>query len=423
MHFQIKSATIDVVIYSWRFIVSQKKKNKRWMKFRHKVVTFIVSLVLIPYCYFKYGLRYKRFKRRGQYLILYNHQTGFDQFFVGMVFGRTAYYMASEDIFSMGFLSSIIRYIIAPIPIKKQTADVRAVMNCIKVAREGGSIAIAPEGNRTYSGRSLYMNPAIVPLARKLGLPIALLRIEGGYGVQPRWSDVVRRGRMYAYVSEVIEPEEYASLDNEQLAKRIETGLYVDEACVTGIFRHKKRAEYLERAMYVCPFCGLSEFESRGSVMECKKCKRKITYSETKELTGMDFDFPFRFVGDWYDYQEKYINSLNTREYTEEPLYRDTVSMSRVIVYKKKELMHKTAELALFGDRVEVRANGAEYKLAFSDISAVTVLGKNKLNVYTGDDIYQFKGDKRFCALKYVNLFFRYKDLLKGEENGEFLGL
>ena len=137
----------------------------------------------------------------------------------------------------------------------------------------------------------------------------------------------------------------------------------------------------------------------------------------------MGFDFPFRFIGDWYDYQEKYINSLDTREFTSEPLYRDTASMSRVIVYKRKESMHKVAQLALYGDRVEIFAPGAEYTFAFSDISAITVLGKNKLNIYTGDDVYQLKGDKRFCALKYVNLYFRYKNLLKGEENGEFLGL
>ena len=38
-------------------------------------------------------------------------------------------------------------------------------------AREGGTIAIAPEGNRTYSGRPCAMNPAIGSLAKKLGLP------------------------------------------------------------------------------------------------------------------------------------------------------------------------------------------------------------------------------------------------------------
>jgi hypothetical protein len=53
----------------------------------------------------------------------------------------------------------------------------------------------------------------------------------------------------------------------------------------------------------------------------------------------------------------------------------------------------------------------------------VTVLGRNKMNVYHGGKIYQFKGDKRFNALKYVHIFHRWKNLNKGDGNGKFLGL
>jgi 1-acyl-sn-glycerol-3-phosphate acyltransferase len=109
-------------------------------------------------------------------------------------------------------------------------------MNCIRVAKEGGTICIAPEGNRTYSGKTEYINPAIVSLARKIRLPIALYRIEGGYGVQPRWSDVTRKGKMRSYVSEVIKPEEYSEMTDEELLERINKGLFVDEAKADGIY-------------------------------------------------------------------------------------------------------------------------------------------------------------------------------------------
>jgi hypothetical protein len=90
---------------------------------------------------------------------------------------------------------------------------------------------------------------------------------------------------MRAYVSEVIEPEVYAELSNEELMELIEKGLNVDEGTAEGEFHSDHRAEYLERAMYVCPYCGLSEFESNGNETECKKCHRKITYGEDKTLT------------------------------------------------------------------------------------------------------------------------------------------
>ena len=51
------------------------------------------------------------------------------------------------------------------------------------------------------------------------------------------------------------------------------------------------------------------------------------------------------------------------------------------------------------------------------------VLGRNKLNLYHGDKLYQVKGDKRFNALKYVHIYHRYKNIRKGEEHVKFLGL
>jgi 1-acyl-sn-glycerol-3-phosphate acyltransferase len=170
------------------------EKKKTWMKPRHRVITEIARRILTPIVWFKYRIRPEKFTEQGDraYLILYNHQTAFDQFFVGGSFKGPVYYMATEDIFSLGWISKVLRWVIAPIPIRKQTTDITAVMNCIKVCREGGTIAIAPEGNRTYSGRTEYMNPAIAGLAKKLKLPIALYRIEDGYGVQLRWSDGTR---------------------------------------------------------------------------------------------------------------------------------------------------------------------------------------------------------------------------------------
>ena len=51
------------------------------------------------------------------------------------------------------------------------------------------------------------------------------------------------------------------------------------------------------------------------------------------------------------------------------------------------------------------------------------LISKNKLNIYHDKRVYQLKGSKRFNALKYVNIFYRYKNISKGEENGKFLGL
>ena len=404
----------------------QKKKKETWMKPRHSLITKIAYCVLYPYTIWKYGIKVEKFKEQGDrpYLILYNHQTGFDQFFVGMTFKGPVYYLATEDIFSLGFLSSLLRFAVAPIPIKKQTTDIAAVKTCYKVAKEGGTIAIAPEGNRTYSGKTEYMSPAIASMAKTIRLPIALLRIEGGYGVQPRWSDGTRKGKMRCYVSQVIEPETYKSMTNEELAKIIEDGLLVNEAVADAKFYSEKRAEYLERAIYVCPFCGLSEFESHGNEMECKKCHRKVTYGIDKKLAGVGYEHPFSFVNEWYEYQQEFVNKLDVTAYTEKPLYEESAMLSEVILYKKKEKLREETKIHLYGDKI-IMDEGTKEKLEFpfSEVTAVSVLGKNKVNIYHDKRVYQLKGSEHFNALKYVNIYYRYKNISRGENDVKFLGL
>lgn len=402
-------------------MAEKKKRTKKWIQPHHKVVVPFLKFFLAPIISWMYGLKVEKFKEENdrQYLVLANHQTGFDQFYPSMAFRQHLYYVASEDIFSMGWLSDAIRWIANPIPIKKQVTDIKAVMSCMRVAREGGSIAIFPEGNRTFSGKTGYMNPAIGGLAKKLGLPIAFFKIEGGYGVQPRWSDVRRKGKMKAYVSCVLEPEEYKGMTNGELYERICKELYQNEANNQGTFVHKKSAEYIERVLYVCPHCGITHFESSGETFRCTSCGRSAKYLSSKEISG---DFPFRFMLDWYDYQENYINQLNTADLTEEPLIRDTCSLYSVELYKGKRCLGEHVELALYGDRIEA-SGGFTETFPFGEVETITILGKNKLDIYYHDMVYQIQSDKRFNALKYLNLYHRYKNLTTEAENGSFLGL
>jgi len=124
-------------------------------------------------------------------------------------------------------------------------------------------------------------------------------------------------------------------------------------------------------------------------------------------------------VNDWYEYQKDFVNSFDPTGYTETPLYEDRAKVSQVIVYQRKECIWKDAPIRLFGNRIEL----GDMVLPFEDISTVAVLGRNKLNIYYKDQLYQLKSHKRFNALKYVNLFYRSKNIMRGDSDGKFLGL
>ena len=111
------------------------KEKKQWVRLRHRVVVPVVHFFFGPYVRWKYHIHIAPFREEGKrpYLILMNHQTAYDQFFVGMTFRQPVYYIASEDIFSLGWVSDLIRWLVAPIPIRKQTTDIKAVKDCIRV--------------------------------------------------------------------------------------------------------------------------------------------------------------------------------------------------------------------------------------------------------------------------------------------------
>ena len=380
--------------------------------------------VMTPLTGLLYNCRFEKFSKEGQYLILFNHQTPLDQFIVSAVFPGSIYYVATEDIFSNGIISSLLRHAVAPIPIKKATTDISAVRNCLRVAKEGGTIAIAPEGNRTYSGKTGYINPAIASLAKKMKLPIALMRIEGGYGVEPRWASNIRRGKMKAYVSEVLTPEQYADMSADEIYEFIKNGLFVDESRIPGEYKSSKNAESIERAMFVCPDCGLSTFSSEGSVAWCNTCQKKISYGNDKKLKGIGFEFPYKYVGEWYEGQCGFVNRLDLLKFVKKPLFTDCADLSEVIVYKKKQPVKRAAVIRLYGDRITVMENSeAPMEFDFKDITAVTAMGRNKLNINLHEKIYQFKGDKSFNPLKYVNFYYRFNNIAGGNGNAEFLGL
>ena len=406
-------------------MAKDKKKKQKWIKFRHRIVWSLALCVLYPYTRIKYRVKIKKYKEKKKrpLVVLFNHQTALDQFIVGSGLRGPVYFVASEDLFSNGKISRLLEWAIAPIPIKKQATDARAVLNCMRVMKEGGTLALSPEGNRTFSGETVYIKPAIVGLVKSLKAPLVLYRIEGGYGVHPRWSDVVRKGKSRAYAYKVIEPEEYQAMSDDELYKEIVEGLYVNEGCVDTPYKHKRLAEYLERAYYVCPHCGLTEFVSDKDIFTCKKCGVTVRYCKDKTLQAVKGDWPFRFTTDWYNYQMDFVNGLDLAARADELLYTDRARFSEVKLYDNKYPISENAEIRLYGGKIVVLAGEETYEFPFDKVSTVSVLGKNKVNIYHDGKLYQMKGDERFNGVKFVQLCYRYKNIVKGEENGGFLGI
>ena len=78
-------------------------------------------------------------------------------------------------------------------------------------------------------------------------------------------------------------------------------------------------------------------------------------------------------------------------------------------------------ELTISNELSTYEGKDSEIIFDFDSISAITILGRNKLNVYSDNKIYQIKSHKRFNALKYINFYNRFINIKKGDTNVKFL--
>lgn len=401
-----------------------------WTKIRHKFIVALVKPLFKLIGYFKFGYTYKKYKlnKKEAYIIVANHQTIFDHFMCGLAFNRNLYYIATEDIFSMGFVSKLLKFAVAPIPKSKSMRDTQTIRTSMQIVKEKGVIMVSPEGNRTYSGETVDIDPSIAKFVKLLKVTLIIFNITGGYGVHPRWANKTRKGKSYGEVVKVLTYDDYKDFSNEELYGIIKTNLYVDESNLKTLYKSKKSAEYCERFLYICPNCGISNIYSKGEYIHCPNCRLKVKYNERLSFDVIEGKFEFKNMKEWYKYQEKYVSDLDLDIYKEdEAIFSDEDVMFLRQDKNVKKLKIFDGKIDLYKNRISVYNNQNHNNFYFDDIEAMTALGKNKLGFYLKDDTYQIKSGVRFNPVKYMHFFYHYKNVKKGEKydsrSSEFLGL
>lgn len=393
-----------------------------WKKFRHRLVFGLLRPVFRIYLGLAFGYRCEKYRLpKGPHLILFNHPTNFDPFMVSMSFARPIYFMATDDVFTIRFVSKIIRYLVAPIPKSKSVRDIQAVKDCIRIVQEGGTISLSPEGNRTYSGKLNHIDPAIVKLVKFLKIPVVLFTISGGFGVSPRFSTYRRKGRTFGKVSKVLSAETVLRMTDQDLYQEIVSTLSVDDTKLNQKYRSPHLAEQLESVFYRCPVCGgYSTLESHGNHVQCRKCDFDCEYTEDLRLKSDHPDFHFHYLYEWYEDQEKRASEIPVRD-GEEILTDNDVVLKRLIKNKRKQLILQ-GTIRMNQNRIILENEAERREFPLAEILTVAVVGHNRIIINMEREIYQVKSDKDFNALKYMHAFYILKNKERGQQNG-FLGI
>jgi 1-acyl-sn-glycerol-3-phosphate acyltransferase len=131
----------------------------------------------------------------GPFLLISNHQSVLDPFFIQTWIPRVVHPMAKSTQFASPIFSAIMKRLYA-FPVRRFQVDPQAVRIALRRLGAGHPVHIYVEGERTWDGMLRPPRPGTVRLALKAGVPILPCAVDGAYDVWPRWDRRVRRGRV-----------------------------------------------------------------------------------------------------------------------------------------------------------------------------------------------------------------------------------
>jgi len=379
-----------------------KKKPEKYVLPRHRFWFGFVRPLVRSLCRTKW--HYKRtfkydLKHSGPVFIISNHQTNLDPILIASHFNRPIYFVATDNVVASKGVGRLLTHCFAPIPKKKGATDIQTAAKMYQIIREGGSVGVFLEGNRTYAEFQYWVSPSFLRFVRQTKIKVLLFAFHGGTGSMPRWGHKPRRGPFYGEIAKEISYEEYSQWSDEEFLKVIMDNIRVFDSESGEKFVSPMSAEYLEKFLFVCPVCGKKDqLRSKGTHLYCNACGLDVEYGEDLHFHSENPNFKFSILNDWYQYSREWVKNYEP----EEIIFEDEGTLLQYRYHEKKQTLYEgkavlTPTEFRFGKRV----------IRVSSITSASPFSGGKLIFSDGEKDYIFVGHERFNPVKYVMMFHR----------------
>ena len=329
------------------------------------------------------------------YLVIGNHVNFWDPFFTAIFLPHTVQFIASDSVFRTK-LFYILMKLFGSIPTSKFMTDTRTVAQIIRIIKRDGVIGVFPEGRRTWDGRSLRHVHTVARLIHKLKLPVVGVVNKGGYLSKPRWGRGLRRGKVRMEYKMVFTPEELKQIDLETCKQLMEARIAHDEEEWNRQeqikFVGKHPAEFIERAIFVCPKCkSIASFYSHGETAECRECGYSFRYDEYGVLQSVNSPLVYSSISDWNEWQISYfIEFLSKDMSSKTPLFEEGPAILWR-GYRAEPLKRlNTGRAYFYPSGIEFRTTVGRLKFfPIEELYGENVQDKEKLEFYHQNSLYR----------------------------------
>ena len=206
---------------------------------------------------------------------------------------------------------------------RKFVNDIALIKNIKRVMERKGVLVLYPEARYANVGTSSKLPESVGKLAKYLDVPLVTLNMKGNYLQSPIWNLTMRREvTLEAEIKQLYTREQLKAVSVDEINRSLAEELAYDEYAWQFEKKMKitfpKRAEGIEKPLYICPDCG-AEFEmhSEGADIFCGRCGSRRTMTEYGRMVRSDgTEDAFSHIPDWYEWErEQVIKEIDRGKY------------------------------------------------------------------------------------------------------------
>ena len=332
------------------------------------------------------------------YLLLSNHYGRYDPFIISHFIKKRPNFISSDAILRDRIIGTLFKGLGA-MPKKKGVRDSFIIREMVKVARNGGSLSLFPEGTRTWSGETLFIDPSIAKLVKLLQIPLITAKMKGAYCFDPRWAKSIRRAKMEIDYNLVIAKEDIARLSEDEIMEILTQNLYQDDVEYQRSEKieilSNKRAEHLDLVLFQCPICeSYDGFESSVNSFVCKACGLDVHVDKYGFFsTKTNKKLPFDNSKDWLDWQNKNFVSYVREQILKEnpaPLFKAGGFKIEYAIGDGHMISQGIGSILFYNDSLVIQYDDSEEKLMHADVFSLGPQFNERIELFYKDRAYRF---------------------------------
>lgn len=160
---------------------------------------------------------------KGAFIFASNHLSYLDPPIAAVSINRKLSFIARDSLFRNKIFGFLLRRLNA-FPIKRESADFRALREALRRLAKGKAVLIFPEGTRGVRGMEKKSNPGIGFLISKSNVPVLPVYIHGADKALPSGAKMIKRSPVNVIIGKPI--NSFQSQSYEEISKEIIDVIY-----------------------------------------------------------------------------------------------------------------------------------------------------------------------------------------------------